>query len=423
MRAALAVRDMGTVVRLFRRWTGASQTAVGALVGMPQPHISELERGSRQIAALDLFERFAEGLGIPRHLLGLASDDMTESGVIVSRRAVMTNLLVATGASLSRNLIAVIDNARQSMDRILIEDIETAAHADDIEEAVLRYGEKAITAPPIEMLCTLVLDFTDIQQLLTQRQPPRVQQRLYRVNAQLATLVADELMVLGQVSQCRAWHSTARTAADQTSDRGLRAHIRTLGAMLPLYYGSVSEALVGTGEAQELLGRATSPTSALAPTLRALAYAQLGDAEKGRAALRQADAAFDKLSEQYQVESVFGFSERRWKFYKSRVLSELRDFKLAEAARQEALALYPNDVIGDPTLIRLNQAACFVSGGDVTQGCQLAQQALLALPPEHRGDIFLSYGTKVLSAVPIERSRNAVVAEYRELLGLSDKGQ
>lgn len=95
MRAALAVRDMGTVVRLFRRWTGASQTAVGALVGMPQPHISELERGSRQIAALDLFERFAEGLGIPRHLLGLASDDMTESGVIVSRRAVMTNLLVA----------------------------------------------------------------------------------------------------------------------------------------------------------------------------------------------------------------------------------------------------------------------------------------------------------------------------------------
>jgi transcriptional regulator with XRE-family HTH domain len=70
--AALAARDIGAVVRNFRKWTGASQTDVSMLVGIPQPHVSELERGFRHVTALDLFERFADGLGIPRRLLGLA---------------------------------------------------------------------------------------------------------------------------------------------------------------------------------------------------------------------------------------------------------------------------------------------------------------------------------------------------------------
>jgi hypothetical protein len=71
MRAALAARDMGTVIRIFRRWTGASQTDIGVLVGLPQPHVSDFERGIRHATSLAMFERFADGLGIPRPLLGL----------------------------------------------------------------------------------------------------------------------------------------------------------------------------------------------------------------------------------------------------------------------------------------------------------------------------------------------------------------
>src|SRR6266540_4711452 len=69
---------MGAVVRNFRKWTGASQTDISVLVGIPQPHVSELERGIRRITALDLFERFADGLGIPRRLLGLAERSQEE---------------------------------------------------------------------------------------------------------------------------------------------------------------------------------------------------------------------------------------------------------------------------------------------------------------------------------------------------------
>jgi transcriptional regulator with XRE-family HTH domain len=72
MRAALAAREMGAVISIFRRWTGASQTDIGVLIGMPQPHVSDFERGIRHATSLAMFERFADGLGVPRQLLGLA---------------------------------------------------------------------------------------------------------------------------------------------------------------------------------------------------------------------------------------------------------------------------------------------------------------------------------------------------------------
>lgn len=72
MRAALSQRNMGAVIRIFRRWTGASQTDISVLTGVPQPDVSDLERETRHVTAMELFERFADGLGIPRPLLGLA---------------------------------------------------------------------------------------------------------------------------------------------------------------------------------------------------------------------------------------------------------------------------------------------------------------------------------------------------------------
>jgi len=71
MREALDARDMGAVITIFRRWTGASQTDVGVLIGMSQPHVSDFERGIRHATSMAMFERFADGLGIPRPLLGL----------------------------------------------------------------------------------------------------------------------------------------------------------------------------------------------------------------------------------------------------------------------------------------------------------------------------------------------------------------
>jgi hypothetical protein len=87
MRAALSQHDMGAVIRIFRRWTGASQTDISVLTGVPQPDVSDLERETRHVTAMELFERLADGLGIPRPLLGLAERHPAKSSQQVTLEA------------------------------------------------------------------------------------------------------------------------------------------------------------------------------------------------------------------------------------------------------------------------------------------------------------------------------------------------
>jgi transcriptional regulator with XRE-family HTH domain len=96
---------MGALLRQYRGVTGASQTAVGLLVGLAQSHVSALERGRRRITSLELFERFADGLGIPRSLLGLNTlADMSDDAqarperASVGRRAVLRTIGMAATA-------------------------------------------------------------------------------------------------------------------------------------------------------------------------------------------------------------------------------------------------------------------------------------------------------------------------------------
>ena len=70
IRAALAVRDMGVVYRaLVAR--GVSQSRIAALVGQSQSDVSEIIAG-RVVQSYGLLERIAEGLGVPRELMGLS---------------------------------------------------------------------------------------------------------------------------------------------------------------------------------------------------------------------------------------------------------------------------------------------------------------------------------------------------------------
>lgn len=77
MAAALADRDMRTVLTIYRRWTGASQPQITAMTGVSQPTISAVLNGKRQVTSIDLFEKFAVGLDIPRERLGLAGEEPT----------------------------------------------------------------------------------------------------------------------------------------------------------------------------------------------------------------------------------------------------------------------------------------------------------------------------------------------------------
>jgi len=76
VRRAISVRDLGSVFLAVRKYTGLSQTEVGELLGgVAQSEVSNIERGRRRVAELDLFERAADGLRMPDQIrlrLGLA---------------------------------------------------------------------------------------------------------------------------------------------------------------------------------------------------------------------------------------------------------------------------------------------------------------------------------------------------------------
>jgi hypothetical protein len=72
MADALARRDVGAILKIYRKWTGATQTQIATACETPQSHVSEIQNGRRQVATMEIFQRFADGLGIPRARLGLA---------------------------------------------------------------------------------------------------------------------------------------------------------------------------------------------------------------------------------------------------------------------------------------------------------------------------------------------------------------
>jgi transcriptional regulator with XRE-family HTH domain len=74
VRSALVERDIGSLFRLLRRHTGASQTQIGIAAGLEQGYVSRVMAG-RKVMAIDVLERIADGIGMPdacRLVLGLA---------------------------------------------------------------------------------------------------------------------------------------------------------------------------------------------------------------------------------------------------------------------------------------------------------------------------------------------------------------
>ena len=67
---ALAVHDLAAVFRHLAT-LGLSQRRIAACVGQSQSEVSEVLSG-RQVRSYDVLTRIADGLGIPRGLLGLA---------------------------------------------------------------------------------------------------------------------------------------------------------------------------------------------------------------------------------------------------------------------------------------------------------------------------------------------------------------
>jgi tetratricopeptide (TPR) repeat protein len=337
-------------------------------------------------------------------------------------RAVLLRLQADAGAQADGAFFGAADRVRRRMDDALLAGRASAAVIDRWEEAAAGYARQYMTAPPLRLLCDTLLDFADIRRACAERQPVESAERLCRLAGRLAGLAGIIMINLGDSRLARSFFRTARTAVDETGDRGLRAWVTAREALVPLYYGEPDEAFRLAGSAVDLAGRqpCVAGTMALAVAARAAArMAGRGRRDALDQALRMLDRAHETLAdlpEQDRADTAFGYTERQLFFYEGDTLVMLGDFQRAGRAFAQALRRYAAGEFLDRTLISLGQARCLLESGEPERALGLSRDALLRRPREQRPPIVVRAAQQLGRAAAARHAGLPAVREYREAL-------
>ena len=176
------------------------------------------------------------------------------------------------------------ERIRRRLDDALLGATVSVTMLDYWESAVAEYGRQYLTAPPLRLLCDVLLDLGDVRRMCEHRQPLEFGERLCVLAARLAGLAGMIMINVGDQRLARSFFSTARSAADETGDRPLRAWVAVREALVPLYYGDPRQAAAAARAGADLAGRKACPAGVMAPIVEARAVAWLAGAGEAAAA-------------------------------------------------------------------------------------------------------------------------------------------
>ncbi|MFB4307088.1 XRE family transcriptional regulator [Actinomadura sp. GTD37] len=346
--------------------------------------------------------------------------DVGEEDIVLRRT--LLQLLAGAGVALDGQFLGAVDNLRRKMDDTLVGATVSPTMLDQWEETTYGYGRQYQATPSLRMLCDVLLDFSEVRRMCDKRQPVELQERLCRIAAQLSGLSGLIMINLGDHRLARSFFRTARTAADETGDRQLRAWVTVRESLVPMYYGDPREALHLARKAQDLAGRTPGVAAAMAPAVEARALGMLamrgrGDAApSARRALVRGRSVFDQLSKTDTGDLVFGFTDRQMAFYEGDTFTNLGDHKHGDEVLSHALTLYsPTDRV-DLTLVRLDRAMCKLHAGHPAAALTAGREAIHDLPSDHRSDILVHRARQIGAAVSAKHGEIAGLKDFYEAL-------
>jgi tetratricopeptide (TPR) repeat protein len=312
------------------------------------------------------------------------------------------------------------------MDEALVTGTVSATMLDQWEETTISYARQYMTVPPLRLLCDVLLDFGDVRRMCEHRQPLESSERLCRLAAQLGGLAGMLLINLGDQRLARAFFRTARTAADETGDRHLRAWVVVREALVPLYYGDPREAGALARTAAGLAGHNPSVAGVMGPMLEARSVAR--HAGPCRESVRkpaqrrvslllcQAHDALHRLSQEARGDTAFGYTERQLLFHEGDALVKICDPAKATRAFTRALAMYQPDEVLDRSLVGMGLARCRLEEDEPEEALRLGRQALFSVPREHRSEILVRTARSLGDSVAWRHGELPAVGEYRDAL-------
>jgi transcriptional regulator with XRE-family HTH domain len=340
-------------------------------------------------------------------------------------RDMLIRQMAEPGSKVDSRFLGAVDRIRRRMDDALLGGTVSAAMIDRREQATAGYGRLYMTVPPLRLLCDVLLDFADVRRMCEERQPLEFSERLCRLAAQLAGLAGIAMLDLGDHRLARSFFQTARTAADETGDRQLRAWVAVREAMVPLYYGDPGEAAALAGAATDLAGRHLCVAAAMAPVIEARAQARMASLGRHgrRQALCRARASLDRaqdmlgdLAPEQCGDAAFGYTERQLYFHTGDALVSLGDWQGAGMAFGQAAALYSGSEVLDCALVALGQARCLLESDEPEQALVLGRDTVLGLPPEHRTEVIAQVARSVGQEAAARYPSLPALAGYREAL-------
>ena len=154
-------------------------------------------------------------------------------------RRTLLRLMADPGAPADGRFFGAIERIRRRLDEALLGATVSVAMLDHWEGMTGEYGRQYMTVPPMRLLCDVLLDLGDVRRMCEQRQPLEFVERLCRLAARLAGLAAMTMIDAGDHRLARSFFSTARTAADETGDRHLRAWVAVRESLVPVFTSPV----------------------------------------------------------------------------------------------------------------------------------------------------------------------------------------
>jgi transcriptional regulator with XRE-family HTH domain/tetratricopeptide (TPR) repeat protein len=393
MKRALVDRNIASVYRQLRR-VGISQRHIAALTGQSQSEVSEILKG-RQVMAYDVLVRISDGLGIPRGYMGLAYDPVTATSIVgppdnalaEEDESVKRRKLLAHGAAVMFGT-AVLGADRghwlpspaqtPAPSNIGVSDVKQVEAATRAMRALdYQFGGGACRD-------AVVAQLSWAQRLLGASGKEEVRQRLFRALGDLQNLAGWTTFDVGLLDSSRSHFATALEYAKQSGDASLMSNIMYRIGRVYLHRGDADDALkwfqLGQIAAQD---SGSELAVAVLCGNEAWAYAMMGNDVQ---AVKLLDRSRDELARANPDETP------DWaRFYNQTdmyamigtvhnelALAEPCHATIAIPALSQAMARYDHLMGRSQAFCLTTLATSHLRQGDVAQGIQVGQQALMA---------------------------------------------
>lgn len=263
-------RDFAGLLGLARTH-GASQTRIAAVTGMAQGRVSEILAGRRTIDSLHVIERIADGLDMPdqaRTLLGLAPQ--SGDGDATGR--------VATDAG------TLAEEVHERVEFASIDDVLVDLFTEQTQG--LRLLDRRLGAR--HLLAQNTAHVQQMHDLLRRSMPGKVRSRLAQALAQASSLAGWQALDSGRRASAWRFYELAKTAANESEDPFVRAHVSTEQVYVLLDSDRAGQALAILRQMQSKEQRG------LPPLLRAWLWAVEGEVQATLGQETRSQVALDR---------------------------------------------------------------------------------------------------------------------------------